>query len=258
MARRRKKFEPEENVDRWLVSYADFITLLFAFFVVMYAVSSVNEGKYKQVSTSLNAVFQSEPKSLKPIQVGDVSRSKSTSVIDMPMDKSGQSENTPQNFKALGDQIEKEILNAIQSDEILVRRSEDWLEVEMNSNILFSSGQVQLVNSSKPILKKLAVILAGYPNPINVEGFTDDIPIRTEVFRSNWELSAARAASVVHLFTETGVKPSRMSAIGYGQFRPIVENNSEINRIKNRRVVIAILANDMNVRNLEKKTKHKD
>lgn len=250
--RRRNKFETEENVDRWLVSYADFITLLFAFFVVMYAVSSVNEGKYNQVSTSLNAVFQTEAKSLKPIQVGDVNRSKSTSVIDTPIDASGQPENTPQNFKALGDQIEKDILEAIQSDEILVRRSEDWLEVEMNSSILFSSGQVQLVNSSKPILRKLAVILAGYPNPINVEGFTDDIPIRTEVFRSNWELSAARAASVVHLFTKTGVKPSRMSAIGYGQFRPIVENNSEVNRIKNRRVVIAILANDMNVRNLEK------
>ena len=261
MARRRKKIETEENVDRWLVSYADFITLLFAFFVVMYAVSSVNEGKYNQVSTSLNAVFQTEPKSLEPIQVGDVNRSKNTNVIDTPIDVSGQSQtpsqNSPQNFKALGDQIEKDILTIIQSDEISVRRSEDWLEVEMNSNILFNSGQVQLVNSSKPILRKLAVILAGYPNPINVEGFTDDIPIQTEVFRSNWELSAARAATVVHLFTKTGVKPSRMSAIGYGQFRPIVENNSEANRIKNRRVVIAILANDMNVRKLEKQAEPK-
>ncbi|HFE38831.1 MAG TPA: flagellar motor protein MotD, partial [Gammaproteobacteria bacterium] len=218
MARKKKNYAVPENLDRWLVSYADFITLLFAFFVVMYAVSSVNEGKYKQISSSLNAVFSNEPKTLKPIQVGDVSHSKKTNVIDRPEAKAMDSgETQAENLKAMGDKIEQEILASLQSDEITLHRSEDWLEVEMNSNILFHSGEFQLVNSAMPILRKIAVILAGYPNPINVEGFTDNIPIRTAIFRSNWELSAARAASVVHMFAKSGVEPGRMSAIGYGE-----------------------------------------
>ncbi len=249
MARRKKTHQEEENLDRWLVSYADFITLLFAFFVVMYAASSINEGKYQQVSSSLNAVFNTEPKSLDPIQVGEVSRSKNKSVIDTPLDTANS---VTENLKELSDKIEQEMLSEIQADDITLRRSEDWLEVEMNSNILFDSGEVQLVNSAKPILQKIAEILSSYPNPINVEGFTDDIPIHTNVFRSNWELSAARAASVVHLFSKTGIEPGRMSAIGYGEFRPIVENNSNANREKNRRVVIAILANELVLKKAQK------
>ncbi len=249
MARRKKTHQEEENLDRWLVSYADFITLLFAFFVVMYAASSMNEGKFKQVSSSLNAVFNTEPKSLEPIQVGEVSRKKDNSVIDTPMDAASA---VTENFKELSDKIEQEMLSAIQSEDITLRRSEDWLEVEMNSHILFDSGQVQLVSSATPILQKIATILAGYPNPINVEGFTDDIPIKTNVFRSNWELSAARAVSVVHLFSKNGIEPERMSAIGYGEFRPIVKNNSMANREKNRRVVIAILANERVLKKTQK------
>jgi len=250
MARKRRIRQQEENLDRWMVSYADFITLLFAFFVVMYAVSSVNEGKYKQVSSSLISAFKTLPKSLEPIQVGDISRAKNKDVIDTPLAKPGESgEGQSANFKELGDQIEMEILNSVSSEEITLRRSEDWLEVEMNSSILFFSGDFQLVDSAKPILRKIAKILSPYPNPINVEGFTDNIPIHTEVFRSNWELSAARAATVVHLFSKSGIEPSRMSAIGYAEYRPIEKNDTEAGRLKNRRVVIAILAKDMNIRN---------
>lgn len=249
MARKRRTRQEDENLDRWMVSYADFITLLFAFFVVMYAVSSVNEGKYKQVSSSLISAFKTLPKSLEPIQVGDISRSKNKNVIDTPLDKSGDDgEKRSANFKELGDQIEMEILNAVSSEEITLHRSEDWLEVEMNSSILFYSGDFHLVDSAKPILRKIAKILSPYPNPINVEGFTDNIPIHTEVFRSNWELSAARAATVVHLFSKSGIEPSRMSAIGYGEYRPIEKNDTEAGRLKNRRVIVAILAKDMNIR----------
>jgi len=249
MARKHRNRPEEENLDRWMVSYADFITLLFAFFVVMYAVSSVNEGKYKQVSSSLISAFKTLPKSLEPIQVGDISRSKNKDVIDTPLNKPGENvEKQSTNFKELGDQIEMKMLNEVSADEITLRRSEDWLEVEMNSSILFYSGDFQLVDSAKPILRKIAKILSPYPNPINVEGFTDNIPIHTEVFRSNWELSAARAATVVHLFGKNGIEPGRMSAIGYGEYRPIEKNDTEAGRLKNRRVVIAILAKDMNIR----------
>jgi len=249
MARRKRRQLESENLDRWLVSYADFITLLFAFFVVMYAISSVNEGKYKQVSTSLISAFKTVPKSLEPIQVGDISRSKNKNVIDTPLQKfETDDEKKEENLKELGDKIEMEIMNSISSDEITLRRSEDWLEVEMNSSILFQSGEFQLVNSAKPILSNIAKILAPYPNPINVEGFTDNVPIHTDTMRSNWELSAARAATVVHLFSKAGIAPSRMSAIGYGEFRPLTSNQTLDGRLKNRRVVVAILAKDMNIR----------
>lgn len=244
----------EENLDRWLVSYADFITLLFAFFVVMYAVSSLNEGKYKEVSASLISAFKVIPRSLEPIQVGEISRANKKELIDVSAvgaagtsDVSGESgsNNKTLSFSQKADQIEKNMMSLIQMDEVTLRRSEKWLEVEINTRILFSSGEAHLVETATPVLTKVASILAPYPNPINVEGFTDNIPISTAVFPSNWELSAARAASVVHLFSKAGVEPGRMSAIAYGEYRPIADNSSVKGRLKNRRVVIAILAEDL-------------
>ncbi|MDH5259718.1 MAG: flagellar motor protein MotD [Gammaproteobacteria bacterium] len=255
MARRKERVHEEENLDRWLVSYADFITLLFAFFVVMYAVSSLNEGKYKEVSASLISAFKTIPRSLEPIQVGEVSRDNKNDVIDISTSKAAgdkaengtdkDTQNQDLSFGEKADQIEKNMMGLIQMDEVTLRRSDKWLEVEINTRILFPSGDAQLVDTALPVLTKVAAILAPYPNPINVEGFTDNIPINTEKFPSNWELSAARAASVVHLFSKAGVEPGRMSAIAYGEFRPIADNSSVKGRLKNRRVVIAILAEDI-------------
>lgn len=257
--RRRTRVDEEENLDRWLVSYADFITLLFAFFVVMYAVSSLNEGKYKEVTNSLIAAFKNVPRSLEPIQVGEVSRDNKNDVIDVSTHKdastsaggegaaSDESNQAGANnsFREKADNIEESMMELIQMDEVTLRRSDKWLEVEINTRILFSSGDAQLFESAAPVLQKVAGILAPYPNPINVEGFTDNIPISTTQYASNWELSAARAASVVHLFSKAGVEPGRMSAIAYGEFRPIGDNSTVKGRLKNRRVVIAILADDL-------------
>jgi len=244
----RKKFrDEEEHVDRWLVSYADFITLLFAFFVVMYAISSVNEGKYKLVSSSLVSAFKTLPRSLKPIQVGEISRSVNNNVINTPVKKSS-SEIQEQNLSKLADKIELEMMPLIESNKVIMRRSKKWLELEMNTKILFNSGHFTIVASAKRDLSKMAKILAPFPNPINVEGFTDNVPIKNNLFPSNWELSAARAASVVHLFSRQGVEPNRMSAIGYGQYRPVADNATLAGRHKNRRVVIAVLAQNLNLR----------
>ena len=250
MARRRARVHEEENLDRWLVSYADFITLLFAFFVVMYAVSSLNEGKYKEVSESLISAFKTIPRSLEPIQVGEISRDNQNDVIDTSTAKQNNQNvddpltNENDGFSKKANDIESNMMNLIKMDEVTLRRSDKWLEVEINTRILFSSGDAHLVESAIPVLTKVASILAPYPNPINVEGFTDNIPISTPEYPSNWELSAARAASVVHLFSKAGVEPGRMSAIAYGEHRPISDNNSVKGRLKNRRVVIAILAED--------------
>lgn len=256
MLRRRRDYGEPENLERWLVSYADFITLLFAFFVVLYAISSVNEGKYRILSESLVNAFDVTPRSPQPVQIGEINRIKRQSFVDAPSheppvespQEMGQEREQSMTLKEMADEIERAMQQLIQKDLVSVRRSDNWLEVEINTNVLFPSGSARIVSSAAPTMQALAKILAPFPNPINVEGFTDDIPINTDVFPSNWELSAARAASVVHLFSGYGVDPQRMSAIGYAQYRPIVANSSESARAKNRRVVLAILAEDFYLR----------
>ncbi|MDX1810974.1 MAG: flagellar motor protein MotD [Gammaproteobacteria bacterium] len=242
--RRRLAATEDEKLDRWLISYADFITLLFAFFVVLYAISTINEGRYRQVTESLTAAFDVTPKSMEPIQVGDINREINDRIIELPVKRPPGTEN----LKEMADAIEKEMLALLPKDDITIRRSKQWLEIELNSEILFSSGSSNLTQNSRFLLSKVADILANFPNPINVEGFTDNQPISTAQFPSNWELSAGRAASVVHLFSRLGIEPGRMAAIAYGEHRPIASNDTAEGRRKNRRVVIAVLAGDMNVK----------
>ncbi len=276
---RKKRVEEHENHERWLVSYADFITLLFAFFVVMYSISSVNEGKYRVLSDSMVAAFSDPARSLEPVQVGNLMRSpiqsetpidRSKPVIELfriPLPERDIRKKLEKKLKedqekaaleaekkaaeedsridaaseALADSIEKDMSELVDSGLIDVRRDKRWIEVEIKSSILFDSGSAELASGSQPVLRKLAETLAPLNNTIHVEGFTDNVPIDNFEFRSNWELSAARAASVVHLFTRLGVKPERMAAIGYGEYRPIADNDSAEGRSRNRRVVLVIM-----------------
>lgn len=292
---RKPKHEEHENHERWLVSYADFITLLFAFFVVMYSVSSVNEGKYRVLSDAIVAAFQQSQRSLKPIQVGKAARSPQSANLEfrdtanpikvpegplrMPSRASkieGNSAKDEVDFAEFpmgearltreGDGSEDDAANKalqamseaelntlaneiaaamqplIDRDLISVKRNKRWIEVEINTSILFPSGSAKMQERSVPILEALSHILAAFPNDLRVEGFTDNLPIKSQVFPSNWELSAARAASVVRLFSAEGVAPERMAAIGYGEFRPLASNDTPQGRIKNRRVVVVIAA----------------
>ena len=277
---RKKRIEEHENHERWLVSYADFITLLFAFFVVMYSISSVNEGKYRVLSDSMVAAFSDPARSLEPIQIGDLMRSplqsetpvdRNKPVIELfriPLPerdirkkldkklkeardkakreaeekKAAQENKIDAAAEALADSIEQAMSDLVDAGLINVRRDKRWIEVEIKSSILFGSGHAGLAPGSEPVLRKLAEKLAPLNNTIHVEGFTDNVPIDNFEFRSNWELSAARAASVVHLFTRLGVKPERMAAIGYGQYRPIVSNDTPEGRARNRRVVLVIMS----------------
>ncbi|CAK0748571.1 chemotaxis protein MotB [Gammaproteobacteria bacterium] len=144
------------------------------------------------------------------------------------------------------DLISKEIGENLGSfmdkDLITVRRDKLWLEVEIKTSILFPSGSAALEQTAQPILSKVAEILKNFPNPVQVGGFTDDRPINSVAYPSNWELSAGRAASVVHLFNKLGMKPERMAAVGYGEYRPTADNATPEGRNKNRRVVLQILA----------------
>ncbi len=248
-----------------MVSYADFITLLFAFFVVMYSISSVNEGKYRVLSDAMITAFSSPSKSLEPIQIGEpikmpLDMRKGIGIesvkiphISLPVEeqpvvkvdeRSMQTEQDKKNMQAISDKIMEAMSGLIDTDQIKVRRTDKWIEVEISSKILFQSGGALLQYEAVPVLVDLAKILRQFPNSVRVEGFTDNLPISTDVFPSNWELSAARAASVVHLFTDEGVDPTRLAAIGYGEYRPIADNSTPQGRIRNRRVVVFILSEE--------------
>ena len=255
MARKKKK-EEHINHERWLVSYADFITLLFAFFVVMYSISSVNEGKYRVLSDSISSAFDPSERGLpikfsNPLKAPIVSRSVQTSsdTADSTQsrnpsayDRVEASAQDKVTLKKIASSVEKGLAPLIDKNLVKINKNDLWIEIEIKSSILYPSGSAKLQSQAVPVLRQVAKIISEFDNQIQVEGFTDNIPIDTDEFRSNWELSAARAASVVHLFSRNSVKPQRMSAVGYAEFKPIAKNDTAKGRRKNRRVKIVVLS----------------
>lgn len=273
---RKKPHEEHENHERWLISYADFITLLFAFFVVMYSLSSVNEGKYRVLADSMIAAFESSPSVTQPIDLGKTQIEKklgsklrqasmqspnpgktvTPNPVKSPLQPVGKSETSPFEQPAVTgtprgniiEKIESELQRAMApllSNEIIHLRSSDaWLEVEIREDILFKPGGARLHPKSIPVLDELANIFLDIPNAIQVEGFTDDVLIGNDEFPTNWELSAARSASVVRLFASRGIDPKRMAAVGYAQYQPISKNDTPEGRKRNNRIVIVLSAND--------------
>lgn len=261
---RKKKHEEHENHERWLVSYADFITLLFAFFVVMYSVSAVNEGKYRVLSESLQAAFRAPARSITPIQVGEISKTAygpqviqkqlpimmempglpqpRITVQEQPKQKEARGKAAGKALEKVSEQIMHALSSLIDQGLIKVKGNELQVEVEINTEILFESGSATLARTAIPMLETLAAVLVPFANDVLVEGYTDNIPIKSGKFPSNWELSASRAASVVHLFSASGIDPGRMAAIGYGEHRPVASNETAEGRAMNRRVVLVIPA----------------
>jgi chemotaxis protein MotB len=253
MSRRRRSEDEHENLERWLVSYADFITLLFAFFVVMYSISSINEGKYRVLSESLAAVFthgkgESAARTMEPIQVGEAKKSDnlinllpaSTPAPEIERQDALQAEQAQ--LQSVADQIEAVLSPYIQDDLVTVKRDQLWIELEMKSGLFFSSGSAALSKDSLAMLYRLSEIFGHINNAIHVEGHTDNVPISTAEFPSNWALSSARAASVVKQLMDNGIDPRRMVAIGYGEYHPVADNRTEEGRNKNRRVVIIVMS----------------
>lgn len=231
--------EPEESTDRWLVSYADFITLLFAFFVVMYSISNVNLGKYRVLSESVSTAFSAQSSSPFPVgsQLG-VSVQRAPVALGL-IGQTGQV-----SMRETAAKLDKRIKPWVKQGMVAVKGNEKWLEIEIKSNLLFTSGNADLAQASVGLLSELTEVLKESDNPLYVSGYTDDVPIGNNRFPSNWELSAARSASVVRLFAENGIDPTRMGAIGYAEFRPVADNTNAENRQKNRRVVIRMMAGE--------------
>jgi chemotaxis protein MotB len=276
--RRRRKHEDHANHEAWAIPYADLLTLLLAFFVVMYAISSVNAGKYRVLSDSLFAAFRGAPRSMQPIQVGEKQVGtgadlNTTAVQQDVLDGKAQSRLAPvpvaigipnaggnshiegklpaqaaaaaAALSKLADEVSRAMDQLVRKDMVTVRRNDFWIEVEMRTDILFPSGSARLADTAIPIIQKLGDVLAPFPNPIRVEGHTDNKPIKTAVFFSNWELSAARAGSVVRVLSTHGVAPERLAVIGYGEQRPLKPNDTADGRNANRRVVVVILSTEL-------------
>ena len=244
--RRKKPPEEPENHDRWLISYADFITLLFAFFVVMYSISSINEGKYRVLSDSLVHAFKGTPTTDQPLRLSQTQSNprpikpapprKPTEEIDPKVKKRAE------DMRQSAQDLLKVLAPLINTNQVKVTQSVRGVTVEINAAVLFAQGQATLQPDSIKALTAVAQILAQAPNQIQVEGHTDDIPISTALFPSNWELSSARASSVVRLFSAHDVTPERMVAIGYADNRPVVPNTDNESRARNRRVTMLIIS----------------
>jgi chemotaxis protein MotB len=274
MARKPKRPEEHTNHEAWAIPYGDLITLLLAFFVVMYALSTVNQGKYRLLSDSLYAAFRGEPRTLEPVQLG---QHQAGAGADSHTGVLQQQRPDPQHAPAAGqlvklapltpqvtptraaelaaqaaqreaalarvaDQVTSALGDLVKRNLMTVRRKEMWVEVELRTDILFTSGSAQPAPAAVPVLARLGQALAPLPNAVRVEGYTDNVPIRTSVFYSNWELSAARAGSVVRVLSGEGIDPERLAVVGYGEQRPVQSNDTAEGRNANRRVVVVILS----------------
>ncbi len=250
---RKQHHEEHANHEAWAIPYGDLVTLLLAFFVVMYAVSSVNEGKYRVLSESLQSAFKGPPRSLSPVQLGEQIRSLnsgSNSGMDpqqsvpqtaSPTFKTGQAGGLSAELQEVSDELEAAMRDLIDADTVILNRTGRWIEVEIKNDILFPTGSSAIDSDATEIIQRFAEILAPLPNPLRVEGHTDNRPISTKVFPSNWELSAARAATLVRSFEAAGVDPARMSVAGMGEHQPVADNETAAGRLRNRRVALVIL-----------------
>jgi chemotaxis protein MotB len=291
---RRRRLEDEDNPDRWLVSYADFITLLFAFFVVMYAISSVNEGKYRVLTRTLTDAFQSQPRGDRGLPLGEAPGAAlielpagleaqlppvlpeplSGQPLDQPLDHLAEQAHDPagqpalpldqpgpeeasaaaapiapdQQLLKLGAALEQALGGLILQDLASVDYRQDWIELNLASQLLFDTGDARLNQPALRALRQVSEVLKPVPNAINIEGYTDDVPIRTAAFPSNWELSAARAASVAHFLARLGLAPGRLSAVGFAEYRPRADNATAEGRAQNRRVTLLILSAERSTR----------
>lgn len=281
MGRRRRKPEEHANHEAWAIPFADLLTLLLAFFVVMYAISQVNEGKYRVLSDSLVAAFQGTPRTLEPVQVGEKQVGSGSDIAmtvvqadtlagqprqlleAVSIADEGPRQNAPTTAQRDGvplptagddaaqsrlpqvaDDVAAAMQDLVRDKKVVVRRYKNRVEVEIRTDLLFQSGSASLAPNAIEVIERLSDTLRPFPNALRIEGHTDNIPIRTVAFRSNWELSAARAATVVLLMSQRGIQPTRLAVLGFGEFRPADSNATSEGRNMNRRVLLVVTGVD--------------
>lgn len=233
------KHEEHENHERWLVSYADFITLLFAFFVVMYSISSVNIGKYRTVSESIKAALNPLANQSGANQMISVGEAKLALRGRNPTDAK---EITIRRIRQLAQVIKDKQLKDMVAFVTVVQTINGDIVITIPDRLLFDSGEATVRAEALPFLEGLGGVILELDRHARVEGHTDNVPIRTAQFPSNWELSAARAVMVVRVLSELyGVPAGHLTAVGHADTRPVTANSDADQRAKNRRVEVVIL-----------------
>ena len=241
MRRARRKYDEDpDNADRWLISYADFITLLFAFFVVMYAISSVNVSKSRALSDSIGDAFGL----LRPGSPPIILEAPQAIPLPNPIIKRRSEAllREKQHLTRLARELASTLGPLVKEGKVRVTQDSRGVSVEINASVLFDPGAARLTAESDEALRAVAGLLKDDPHAVHVEGHTDNIPIANISFPSNWELSAVRASAVVRLFIDSGVLPARLTAVGHGANLPVAPNDSAAGRARNRRVAITILS----------------
>lgn len=256
---RRKKEEPRVSHERWLVSYADFITLLFAFFVVLYASAQVDKRRVGRLALAIQVAFQelgvfetsnthipmSDTEAIPFSKVQAVENVDRTSEMDRvvePMKGILAPVSTPAPLKDIQAELEKALAPEIKKHVVDVKPKKEGLVVSLREMGFYESGSATMRNSSIEAIDRLAKVITPRTENLRIEGHTDNVPIHNSRFASNWELSAARATELVRLFiVRYHVEPNRLSAAGFAEYHPVADNGTPEGRARNRRVDIVIL-----------------
>lgn len=233
MARRRVKEEQVRNSESWLSTFADLITLLMVFFILLYSMSEVDKNKFKAVAEQLNVAMGG--RSL----AGTTDSGSNGLLKDMPDNPEADLDDT---LDKLGKIIEDNGISSL----AYIHKDERGIVISLNEKLLFNLGSADVGKESQKILKKIAETLSKLSNYIRVEGFTDNIPIRTEEYPSNWELASHRAINVAKILIKNGIKAEMLSTASYGEYRPAFLNDNEENRRLNRRVDIVVIKTELN------------
>ncbi len=258
MARRRH--EEHANHERWLVSYADFITLLFAFFVVLYSASQVDKRKVGKLALAIQVAFQqmgvfpssntklplaqSEPMPFQDVQViENVVRSQDLQRFVQPQNGTLSNAVLPGEIRDIQSEIEKALAPEIRGHVVNLNMRREGLVISLREMGFFESGSAAVRRSSEDAVERLAGVLKDRTEMLRIEGHTDNVPIHTALFHSNWELSTARAMELIRIFiVQYKMAPWRLGAAGYGEYHPIDSNQTAEGRGHNRRVDIVVLA----------------
>lgn len=240
---RRKRQEEHENHERWLVSYADFITLLFAFFTVLYATSQHDLKKQEEFEKSIRKYFSGS--GLGESQGDFNTESENRSLIDPPIKSFPPVTAGPQEVQDYVQRVLKKSMGKTEFDEAIQEIHHDTIgaRIQLAASSLFPSGSAELKVSSAAALDKIGLLLKDSKRRLIIEGHTDNEPVHTAKFPSNWELSAVRATKVLrYLAARDQVDPQRMTAVAYADQKPVAPNDTEANRAKNRRIEILIVS----------------
>lgn len=234
-----KKEKNTGGAPGWMITYSDLMSLLLTFFILLYSMSNIDAAKFKSISQSLQGVLSGLGYT-HIIETPDNPPTLSDEILDL--DDSSNMNNIKEGILLMHERVSDYVSQEGLDAKVTVRMNKRGVFVDINEAILFDPGSAKIKESGIQVLKKLEGLINDFENELVIEGHTDDVPMRTALYPSNWELSTARAVSVLRYLSEVeGVDPKRLSAVGYGEYRPMVPNNSVENRSINRRVNILII-----------------